>query len=193
MTADGSAIDALEAELAAERNRSWRLKSQLRNLADHDPVTDLLSRRSMEYELQEHLELCVRYGPEGAFLLVGLEGLEDIGRVLGRQEADASLANIAGIMVQRLRATDVTGRWGPLELAVIVPRGPAAGAAVVAVALDEMVRGAATPGVPAGSVRASIGVAPVVDGRVGASQLTVDARHSMMNGRHRQEATAVTW
>lgn len=192
MTAEGPVIDALEAELATERDRSRQLTGQLRNLADHDPVTDLRSRRSMDFELQEHLELCVRYGPEGAFLLVGLEGLDGIGRDLGQQEVDESLSNIAEIMVHRLRATDVAGRWGPQELAVIVPRGPAAGAEVVAVALVEMVRAAATPGAPAGSLSASIGVAPVVDGRVEASQLTAGARHSMMADRHRRASTA-TW
>ena len=193
MTAVGAPIDALEAELATERNRTRRLTGQLRNLADNDPITNLLSRRSMEHRLEEHLELCVRYGPQGAFLLVGLEGLDDIGRALGQQEVDESLANIAEIMAHRLRATDVAGRWGPQELAVIVPRGPAAGVAVVADALDGIVRAAATPGVPAGSLSASIGVAPVVDGGVGASQLAATAHHSMMTGRHRRVVTAAPW
>ena len=51
-------IDALHAQLVAERGRRQRLEGQLRNLADHDPVTNLLSRRSMEDELEGHLARC---------------------------------------------------------------------------------------------------------------------------------------
>ena len=105
------AIDALQAELVAERSRRQQLEGQLRNLADHDPVTNLLSRRSMEDELEGHLARCARYGPEGAFLLVGVDGLNDPESELDPQDADEWLANLAEILVRRLRATDVAGRW----------------------------------------------------------------------------------
>nr|MBA3282162.1 GGDEF domain-containing protein [Acidimicrobiia bacterium] len=61
-------MTSLESQLEIERERTLRLEAQLRNLADHDPVTDLLNHRSLEHELEEHLAGCERYGPEGALL-----------------------------------------------------------------------------------------------------------------------------
>ncbi len=75
-------LQALRSELSVERERARRLEAQLRNLADHDPVTDLLNRRSVVHEIDHHLAGCARYGAEGAFLLVGLDGLAAITRFI---------------------------------------------------------------------------------------------------------------
>jgi len=174
------AIDALQAQLMAERSRRQRLEGQLRNLADHDPVTNLLSRRSMEDELEAHLARCARYGPEGAFLLVGLDGLNDPETELDQQDADEWLANLAEMLVRRLRATDVVGRWESDQLAVIVPREQGSGVAVVAEAVGQIVGAAGTDRVPAGRLTASVGIAPVVEGPMASGPLKDLAARSML-------------
>ena len=152
---------ALRWQLASERARRRRLEAQLRNLADHDPVTDLPNRRSVEREIEDHLAGCTRYGAEGAFLLVGLDGLDEIASVAGADEADELLATLAEAVAGRLRATDVAGRWEPDELAMLLPRAAEEEVLAVASAMVTLVGQAATSRVPAGSVAASIGVALV--------------------------------
>ena len=174
------AIDALQAQLVAERSRRQRLEGQLRNLADHDPVTNLLSRRSMEDELEGHLARCARYGPEGALLLVGVDGLHDPEAELDQQDADEWLANLAEILVRRLRATDVVGRWESDQLAVIVPRGQGSGVAVVAETVGQIVGSAGTERVPAGRLTAFVGMAPVVEGSMASGPLKDLAARSML-------------
>jgi len=174
------AIEALQAELAAERSRRQRLEGQLRNLADHDPVTNLLSRRSMEDELEGHLARCARYGPEGAFLLVGVDGLNDPETELDQQDADEWLANLAEILVRSLRTTDVVGRWESDQLAVIVPRGQSSGVAVVAETVGQIVSAAGTDRVPAGRLTASVGMASVVEGSMASGPLMDLAARSML-------------
>ncbi len=177
------AIEELQAQLVAVRSRRQRLEGQLRNLADHDPVTNLLSRRSMEDELEVHLARCARYGPEGAFLLVGVEGLNGPESELDQQDADELLANLAEELVRRMRATDVLGRWESDELAVIIPKEQGSGAAVVAETVGRIVGAAGTYRVPAGRLRASVGIAPVVDGSMASGLLTDLARRSMIGRR----------
>ena len=154
-------LAALRSELASERARSRRLEAQLRNLADHDPITDLVNRRSLEHELEDHLAACTRYGPEGAFLLVDLDGLDEIARSIGPGEADELLAQLAEQVADRLRGTDVAGRWATDQLAVLLPRAADAEVVAVADALLRLVAEAATARVPAGSLGASIGVAVI--------------------------------
>jgi len=159
--AEASQIAALRAELAEERERNRRLEAQLRNLADHDPVTDLLNRRCVERELEEHMTRCLRYGPEGALMLIGLDGLDEVAVALGQQESDEAIAAVADSLTDCLRSTDVLGRLGPDELAVLLPRATPAGVAVVAEALVKVVQGTGTGHVRPGTLVASIGVAPV--------------------------------
>jgi diguanylate cyclase (GGDEF)-like protein len=184
---EAAAVRELETELAQERQRRQTLEDQLRNLADHDPLTDLLNRRSVEQELELHRTVCERYGPEGAFLLVALGGLADVTRDLGRRQADEVLVALAERVAGRLRTTDVIGRFGPDELAVLLPRADAAEAALVSQSLVEIVGGTGTPGVLPGSLVASIGVAVVTAAdATGLPQATVDlARRAMAVARRR--------
>jgi len=171
-------FDVLEAELALERERCRRLEAQLRNLADHDPLTDLLNRRSVELEIEAHVARCTRYGPEGALLLVGLSGVDEIAAGLGTEASDEALAALGDRVAGRLRSTDVVGRWGPHELVVLLARVAAAGAAVVAEELVRIVGGTSTPRVPAGSLVAAVGVA-VVEVPVDAAPLVARAQRAV--------------
>ncbi len=156
---DAAQLAALRWQLASERAERRRLEAQLRNLADHDPVTDLLNRRSLEHEIEDHLAGCARYGAEGALLLVGLDGLDAIARAARPNEVDELLAALAEAVAGRLRGNDVAGRWEPDELAVLLPRAAEEQVVAVAAAMVKLVAEAATPRVPAGSLAASVGVA----------------------------------
>ena len=122
-----------------ERERTRRLEAQLRNLADHDPVTDLRNRRSLLHGIEGHLAGCARFGPEGALLLVGMDGLAALTAAEGVKEADRALAEVAGVVAGRLRDTDLVGRWGTDELAVLLPRASEGEVEVVATSLVHLV------------------------------------------------------
>ncbi|MEO5678745.1 MAG: sensor domain-containing diguanylate cyclase [Acidimicrobiales bacterium] len=185
--AEGAHIDALEAQLATERDRTRMLTAHLQNLADNDPLTGLLNRRSLEHELEEHLMRCSRYGPEGAFLMVGLDGLGDIAHALGQARSDEVLAALTEVVVQRLRTTDSVGRWSPVELAVLLPSGPLEGVAVVTDSLTEIVSAACTTRVARGSLTASIGVAPVIGRASESGEMVARATESMIAARRRRQ------
>jgi len=175
---------ALQAQLALEREHSQRLEDQLRNLADNDPLTDLLNRRSVEHEIEVHLARCARYGPEGALLLVGLDGLDTIAADLGRWEAGEVLAALGDMLGKSLRATDVAGRWERDQLVVLLPKATVTETTLVAEKLVRIVGLTTTPRVPAGSLVAAIG-ARIIGPSRGVPQLVAEASQAMATARSR--------
>jgi diguanylate cyclase (GGDEF)-like protein len=141
--------------------------SELRHLADHDALTGLLNRRRFAQELARHLAHVRRYGPEGALLILDLDGFKPVNDRYGHAAGDRLLTRVAGVLRERLRATDVLARLGGDEFAILLPRVDRHGAAAVAHSLVQTVRAEALTA-DASSVTISIGViafderAPVV-------------------------------
>ncbi len=137
-----------------------RFESQLQFMADHDPLTGLLNRRKFEAELERHIEHVKRYGPDGALLMLDLDHFKAVNDTLGHSAGDQLIVSIAGVLRQRVRASDVLARLGGDEFAVLLPRADHAEAARVAGALVEAVRtSTALLGGERKKVTTSIGVA----------------------------------
>ena len=64
-----------------------RLEQELRHLAEHDSLTDLLNRRRFEAELSRQVALARRYGHGGALLSVDLDGFKAVNDTYGHPPA----------------------------------------------------------------------------------------------------------
>ena len=114
--------------------------SQLRHLADHDPLTGLPNRRRFEQELARHLAHVRRYGAEGAALVLDLDCFKPVNDTFGHAAGDRLLARVASVLRERLRTTDVVARLGGDEFAILLPRVNRAAAGAVARSIVETVR-----------------------------------------------------
>ena len=123
-----------------------RFHSQLKHMADHDPLTGLLNRRAFERELAVHVSRVARYGAEGAVLVLDLDHFKYVNDVLGHTAGDGLIISVARGLQERLRDTDVLARLGGDEFAVLLPRADAQEAREVAEALVERMRQEAVPG-----------------------------------------------
>jgi diguanylate cyclase (GGDEF)-like protein/PAS domain S-box-containing protein len=143
-----------------------RYEERLQHMADHDPLTGLLNRRSFERELERHVANVARYGVKGAALVIDLDHFKYYNDTLGHGPGDELIVRIAQALRSRLRETDVIARLGGDEFAVILPREDADSAMRVAEDLLARVR-RETIRQPDGhrrrGVTASIGVAPFED------------------------------
>ncbi len=129
------------------------LERQLEHLADHDALTGLYNRRRFERELGRQLAYVRRYGGQGAVLMIDLDDLKRVNDSFGHAAGDQLIAGVAGLLRARLRSTDVVGRMGGDEFAVLMPRATPAEGEALAVELNDVVRdGQALP------VSASIGL-----------------------------------
>ncbi len=109
-----------------------RFEAQLRYLADHDPLTDLLNRRRFEVELERQVADGRRYGLSGAVLMLDLDGFKYVNDTLGHHAGDGLIRSIAGLLRARLRETDVVARLGGDEFAILLPQADAEQAEIVA-------------------------------------------------------------
>jgi len=137
-----------------------RFESQLQFMAGHDPLTGLLNRRKFEAELDRHVAYVKRYGSEGALLMLDIDHFKAVNDTLGHNAGDALIVSIAGVLRQRVRASDVLARLGGDEFAVLLPKADHAEATQVARVLVDAVR--TSPALLGGErkkVTTSIGVA----------------------------------
>jgi diguanylate cyclase (GGDEF)-like protein/PAS domain S-box-containing protein len=136
-------------------------EAELRHLADHDPLTGLLNRRSFERELASHVALVERYGARGAALVLDLDHFKIINDTLGHGVGDELITRVAAALGGRLRESDVLARLGGDEFAVLLPEGGRDEAVAVARGILEVVRGQAVLASSgrARRVSASIGIA----------------------------------
>jgi diguanylate cyclase (GGDEF)-like protein len=96
-----------------------RLREELQALARTDPLTGLLNRRGLEEALDRETARARRTGGSVCLALIDLDRFKVLNDTRGHAAGDAALRDIADLLVRGLRATDVAGRWGGDEFAVV--------------------------------------------------------------------------
>jgi diguanylate cyclase (GGDEF)-like protein/PAS domain S-box-containing protein len=136
------------------------LARRLAYMADHDALTDLLNRRSLEKALAQHRRTVNRYGGHGAVLLLDLDRFKTVNDRFGHSGGDEVLKGVAAILRDQIRESDTLARLGGDEFAIILPHAAAGHAQVVAADLvDAIGRSYALSGGNEVSITASVGVA----------------------------------
>jgi diguanylate cyclase (GGDEF)-like protein len=113
----------LDALTAAEKT-----ETELRYLADHDPLTALLNRRSFRTRLDTYVNFAARYGGRGAVMVIDVDGLKGVNDRLGHQQGDNLIRRVAAKLRERVRATDIVARLSGDEFAVLMPQSDVEGA-----------------------------------------------------------------
>jgi diguanylate cyclase (GGDEF)-like protein len=109
-------VDALKADLAAARARVVELETRV----DEDPLTGLVNRRGFERALERSLAFVRRYGATAALLYLDLDGFKPINDRFGHAAGDWALGRVARLVGAMVRASDVVGRVGGDEFAVLL-------------------------------------------------------------------------
>jgi diguanylate cyclase (GGDEF)-like protein len=117
-----------------------RFESELLYLADHDVLTGLFNRRRFEQDVARQVAYAARYGTGGAVLLLDLDDFKDVNDTLGHRAGDHLLKEVARLLAERLRSTDVVARLGGDEFALLLPEADEADARVTADAVLEAIR-----------------------------------------------------
>jgi diguanylate cyclase (GGDEF)-like protein len=116
-----------EVVLAALR-RAERTEAELRYLADHDSLTGLLDRRRFRAELDQYVSFSARYGGRGAVMIVDIDGLKEVNDTLGHHAGDNLIRQVAAVMRERVRGTDIVARLSGDEFAILMPQTDVEGA-----------------------------------------------------------------
>ncbi len=136
---------------------------ELRLIATHDHLTGALSRRALIGEAGRAIARRARDGAQAALLLFDLDHFKSVNDQYGHAAGDIVLEAVIACCHSLLRATDVIGRVGGEEFAVILPGRDAAAAIVVAERFRAAITRVTVAFDPGLCVTASFGVAPLTD------------------------------
>lgn len=151
--------------LAQDDTARREAEAALRQLALHDPLTDLPSRRLLVDRLEHAAERARRSGGSLAVIAVDLERWDEVARRYGTEGADRVLEVTARRLRSIVRASDTVSRYGNDELALLCEDLTAAEADVLAQRVRDAVSVPISLAQGGITVRARVGV--VVAGGAG--------------------------
>ena len=120
--------------VSAVASRSQRSRA-LRSLMVRDSLTGLLNHTAIEERLGIEVARAYRQNGSLAYTMLDLDHFKQINDTYGHPVGDRVLKSLAHVLQQRLRKTDVIGRYGGEEFAIILPDTDGRNAARV---LDEI-------------------------------------------------------
>jgi diguanylate cyclase (GGDEF)-like protein len=94
-------------------------EQQMRHMAQHDPLTGLPNRLSMQQRLALAMELAKRNRKKLAVMMVDLDGFKRLNDTRGHISGDHALAQIAGRLRTSVRGSDTVARYGGDEFVVL--------------------------------------------------------------------------
>ena len=133
-----AAVQTLLTEIDDLRGEVGRLKGRLaevEDLADRDALTPLLNRRAFLRELGRIRTFAQRYGSPASLVYFDLDDLKGVNDRLGHAAGDAALKAVAERLLAHVRESDIVGRMGGDEFAVILAQADRATAEAKAAAL----------------------------------------------------------
>lgn len=126
---DGGAVDFMDkSELnprGLERAVCYALKmsaalAQLRELAAHDELTQVLNRREFDRRLQEEWQRSVRFQRPLALMMMDLDRFKVINDSHGHPVGDEVLRHVASLLAKQIRLVDCVARYGGDEFALLM-------------------------------------------------------------------------
>lgn len=109
-------VDQLRRELGEARARIGYLE----RLADEDPLMPVANRRAFVRELTRMMSFTQRYGSAASVVYFDINNLKQINDRLSHAAGDAALLQVARILADNVRNSDVVGRLGGDELGVLL-------------------------------------------------------------------------
>ncbi len=95
--------------------------SELQYLADTDALTGLYNVRYFRHQLHRNLEMYKRYRIPFSLVMLDLDSFKLLNDTRGHESGDLALKNLAAIMNDEKRETDIAVRYGGDEFFLVLP------------------------------------------------------------------------
>lgn len=105
--------------IASIRNRAERTRS-MRYLMERDSLTGLLNHTNLKEQLAREILRSQRTGGDFSFAMIDVDHFKKVNDTYGHLTGDNILKGLARLLRDRLRVTDIVGRYGGEEFGVIL-------------------------------------------------------------------------
>ncbi len=160
-----SAASAIEKAL--EHDDAARREAAMLQLAQTDPLTGLLNRRTLDEKVEQEVERATRYSTVLTCVMIDIDHFKTTNDTYGHHAGDRVLVQFAELLRREQRAMDIVARFGGEEFVILLPETGSAGARLFAERVLRRVQntpfGEAAAPIP---VTVSIGLATFPDTRV---------------------------
>lgn len=136
-TVANAAVGAVQRTQALEATRADN--QRLETLALTDSLTGVLNRRALEERLAAEMGRVRRYDSNVSLLLIDIDHFKSVNDSHGHLVGDRVLSETAGVLSHAVRAVDIVARYGGEEFVIVLPETSAAGAAVFAERVRELI------------------------------------------------------
>jgi diguanylate cyclase (GGDEF)-like protein len=109
-------VESLRKELRDSRARIQYLEK----LVDEDPLMPVANRRAFVRELTRMMAFAERYGVAGSLVYIDLNNMKQLNDMHGHAAGDAALLQVARVLLENVRNSDIVGRLGGDELGVLL-------------------------------------------------------------------------
>jgi diguanylate cyclase (GGDEF)-like protein len=109
-------------ELEIENNVLKLEKESLVKMSITDPLTGLYNRVKVEETFLYEQKQSIRHGDPLSIILMDLDFFKSVNDVYGHNAGDIFLQEVAEILRDTFRITDVIGRWGGEEFLIVLPK-----------------------------------------------------------------------
>lgn len=106
---------------AAIALRNAQLYSKIEELSIIDELTQIYNHRFFQQKIREEVELARRYNSILSLSIIDIDFFKNYNDRNGHLAGDTCLKQVAKIILQSLRKTDIVARYGGEEFAIILP------------------------------------------------------------------------
>jgi diguanylate cyclase (GGDEF)-like protein len=157
----GEAFDEMTHALQQRDTELKRALQDLKEQAITDPLTGLLNRRYLREFLPREMQRAARNKVSLALIMIDLDYFKRVNDTFGHEAGDLVLRELAELLKNAIRASDIACRFGGEEFMLVLPEASLEGAREKAEAVRASVRklDLKFQGKPIGRITASLGVA----------------------------------
>lgn len=119
--------------LVASMVKRWQERErQIKQLSEKDPLTSLWNRRYLFEQMERELARAKREQSALSFVMLDLDHFKQINDIYGHQIGDEALVLVGRVLLESVRRSDIVGRYGGEEFAIMLPNTSAEKAREVA-------------------------------------------------------------
>ncbi|WP_158971894.1 sensor domain-containing diguanylate cyclase [Paraglaciecola sp. L3A3] len=115
------------------------LNTQLKEISRVDGLTGLYNRRYWNEQFDMEFKRTKRSDTESSLIMLDIDHFKKVNDTYGHPAGDEVIKALAGIIQKTIRETDVAGRYGGEEFAIILPNTPVANVEFVSERLRRLV------------------------------------------------------